>query len=90
LRHELWEKAILKTYDLNGGCADNQKIYENVGKFHPLTEEDLKPTVYSGRPAYVHQVRSHIANLVQSGDLRKARRGEYCLTAKGKNRILRP
>jgi hypothetical protein len=50
LRNEPWEKAILQAYDLNGGCADNQKIYENVGKFIPLTEKDLKPTVYGGRP----------------------------------------
>jgi predicted transcriptional regulator len=41
-------------------------------------------------PAYVHQVRSHITNLFQSGDLKKVQRGEYCLTAKGKNRILHP
>lgn len=82
-----WETAILKTYDLLGGCASNREIYENVGKFITLTTEHLAPTVYSGRPAYVHQVRSHITNLVQSNDLKKVGRSEYCITVAGRNRI---
>jgi hypothetical protein len=82
-----WENAILKAYALGGGCSVNQKIYDNVGKFMHLTKAHLKPTVHAGRPAYVHQVPSHITNLVQSGDLTQVGRGEYCLTAKGKSRI---
>ncbi len=82
-----WETAILRTYKSNGGCAYNQTIYNRIGTFILLTPEHLRPTVHGGRPAYVHQVRSHIANLVQSGDLNQVARGQYCLTAKGSNRI---
>jgi nicotinic acid phosphoribosyltransferase len=81
-----WETAILKAYNHNGGCADNQKIYQDVEKFIRLTEAHRKPTVYGGRRAYEHQVRAHIAKLVQSADLRPVSRGHYCLTAKGKSR----
>jgi len=42
---------------------------------------------YGGRPAYVRQVRSHITNLVQSLDLKKIGRSEYCITAGGRSRI---
>ena len=82
-----WEAAILRTYDLLGGCATNQQIYENVGRFINLTTDHLKPTEYGGRPAYVHQVRSHITNLVQTGQLRQVARGRYCLSAQGKRRV---
>ena len=83
----MWEEAILKTYHLAGGCAANQEIYDNVGKFVSLTTQHFRPTAYGGRPAYVHQVRSHITNLVQNGDLTRMSRERYCLTLKGKNRI---
>jgi len=46
-----WEDAILRTYELHSGCADNQEIYEDVGKFMPLTQEHLRPTVHGGRPS---------------------------------------
>ena len=82
-----WEAAILKTYEFLGGCASNHEIYENVGRFITLTAEHLTPTVHGGRPAYVHQVRSHITNLIQSNDLKKIGRGEYCITVDGRNRI---
>jgi hypothetical protein len=82
-----WETAILKTYEFLGGCASNREIYEKVGKFITLTGEHQRRTVYGSRPAYVHQVRSHITNLVQSGDLTNIGRGEYRITAKGKTRI---
>ena len=83
----VWEEAILKTYDLLGGNASNQEIYENVGRSIPLRDDHLKPTVYGGRPAYVHQIRSHIANLVQSGDLNRVDRGRYRLTGQGQRRV---
>ena len=81
------EEAILKNYDLLGGNASNQEIYENVGRFIPLTADNLKPTVYGGRLAYVHQVRSHIANLVQSGHLYRVVRGRCRLTGQGQRRV---
>jgi hypothetical protein len=78
-----WENAILKAYALN------RTIYDNVGNFIQLTKAHLRPSVHGGRPAYFHQVRSHITNLVQSGDLTQVDKGKYCLTAKGKIRIKR-
>jgi hypothetical protein len=83
----VWETAILKTYEFLGGWASNHEIYENVGKFITLTAEHRRQTVYGGRPAYVHQVRSHITNLVQSLDLKKIGRSEYCITVGGRSRI---
>jgi hypothetical protein len=50
-----WERAILKTHDLLGGCAANKEIYANVGKFIVLTTEHLSPTIHGGRPAFVHR-----------------------------------
>ena len=82
-----WEVAILKCYAEYGGSATNEQIYKKVGDFIALTPQHLRTTVHGGRPAYVHQVRSHIANLVQGGDLKKLRVGEHDLTAKGKSRI---
>ena len=82
-----WEVAILKAYNANGGCADNQVIYNTVGNFIPLSSDHLKPTVHGGRPAYVHQVRSHITNLQQDGCLKNVSRGHYCITAKGRQRL---
>jgi restriction endonuclease Mrr len=83
-----WEVAILKTYDHLDGCAKNRAIYDNVGKFIRLSQEHMRATVYGGRPAYEHQVRSHITNLYQAGHLQQLSRGYYCLTTKGKKRII--
>jgi restriction endonuclease Mrr len=82
-----WEIAILKTYASKSGCAKNREIYEGVRAFITLTPEHQELTVHGGRPAYEHQVRSHIANLRQDGCLKKIERGRYCLTSKGKSRI---
>ena len=82
-----WEIAILKAYALAGGCATNRTIYNTVGKFITLTSEHTAPTVHGGRPAYEHQVRSHISNLYEAGHLRQVSRGHYCLTATGQERI---
>ncbi len=82
-----WEHAILNACASTTGAVSNQEIYDLVKGSISLSEEHLRPSVYGGRPAYVHQVRSHITNLSQSGDLRRVRRGLYELTAHGKGRL---
>lgn len=82
-----WHIAILKSYDHHGGCADYAQIYETIGKFITLTANHMRATVYGGRPAYQHELRSFVSDLCEAGDLRRVGRGKYCLTAKGKKRI---
>ncbi len=85
----VWEIAILKSIDYRGGEADTQQIYTDMesGAFIALNENDLRTTKYGGRPAYQHQVRSHLSNLTQAGDIQKVSRGVYSITAKGMKRI---
>jgi restriction endonuclease Mrr len=85
----VWEEAILKIIHSGGGEADTQHIYSDLeaGAFLRLTEQDLRETVHGGRPAYQHQVRSHLSNLVQAGHLKKVGRGTYSLTPHGLRRV---
>ena len=74
-----WETAILKSFDYHGGYASLCQIYETIKSFIKLTPTQLRDTVYGGRPAYQHEIRSYVSNLRQSGN--------YRLTPKGKARI---
>ena len=82
-----WEEAILKSVDAAGGRACNQEIYDKVGEFINLSLQHLRPTQWGGRPAYEHQVRSHLSNLCEKGDLLRVGRGQYRLTPGGRTRI---
>lgn len=82
-----WETAILKSFDHHGGYASLSQIYETIKSFIKLTPTQLRDTVYGGRPAYQHEIRSYVSNLRQSGDLTPISRGNYRLTPKGKARI---
>jgi hypothetical protein len=83
----VWEIAILKCIEALGGNAALQHIYGALGKFKQLSPTHLKATIHGGRPAYQHQVRSHISNLCASGELVRMSRGNYSLTEKGRKRI---
>ncbi|TET43016.1 MAG: hypothetical protein E3J66_02550 [Dehalococcoidia bacterium] len=83
----VWETAILKSINSLGGEAGLQQIYERLAAYIQLTEEDLTETKWGGRPAYQHQVRSHVTNLRQAGALIRISRGRYSLTEKGLRRI---
>lgn len=83
----IWEVSILKSIASLGGEATLSQIYDRIQSFIEMTENDLKETQWGGRPAYQHQVRSHISNLCQEGSLRRLSRGRYVLTTKGKSRI---
>jgi hypothetical protein len=76
-----------KTYLRAGGCAENDWIYKNIGKFTELTAAYKRATVHGGRSAYVHEVCSYIANLKQYGCLKQVSRGRYCLADADKARI---
>ena len=64
-----------------------ERIYKKIPDFIELNENHRKEQY--GRPAYQHQIRSHIANLCQSGNLINISRGEYSLTEKGKEKLSR-
>lgn len=85
----IWEVAILKTVRSIGGKASLQQIYDILekGNFIRLSNYDLRETQWNGRPAYQHQVRSHISNLVQAGELSRISRGVYTITENGRKRI---
>jgi hypothetical protein len=83
----IWEVAILTCINSLHGEADLQEIYKHIGNFIILEKRHLEETRYGGRPAYQHQVRSHITNLCQAGDLIRISIGRYSLTKKGQKRI---
>lgn len=82
-----WEQAILRSIKSLGGKADLQQIYEIISDFKELTEDHLRITEWGGRPAYEHQIRSHVSNLHEEGYLDRISRGRYSLTEKGQRVI---
>jgi len=85
----VWEIAILKSVESRGGSATTKEIYTilETGKYIQMNESHKRKTIYGGRPAYQHQVRSHLSNLLQAGDLNRISRGTYSLSKQGYNRI---
>lgn len=83
----IWEIAILECMSSIGEVASLPQLYKNISNFKPLTEKDLKETEHGGRPAYQHQMRSHMSNLYQAGDIKRVSRGCYSLTDNGRKRI---
>jgi hypothetical protein len=85
----VWEQAILKIVLSLNGRASLQQVYRILeqGTILQLTNHDIRETRWQGRPAYQHQVRSHISNLTQFGDLVRVGRGAYEITEKGRKRI---
>jgi hypothetical protein len=86
----VWELTILRIVASLAGTAGLQQIYRFLenGTFMTLTKEHLRKTQWQGRPAYQHQVRSHVSNMLQAGDLKKISKGVYTITDKGRQRIL--
>lgn len=83
-----WEIAILKVIQSFNGEAELQQIYNKVPDFIQLTEEHLRRNpMYGNKPNYTHQVRSHISDLCQAGELIRISRGLYILTESGFRRI---
>ena len=82
---ENWEISILKCYKDLGGKAHNKDIYNKIKDYIQLTEEHLK--IQYKRPAYHNQIRSHIRNLIEQGDLVKIEDGLHEITASGLGRL---
>lgn len=82
-----WELAILRAVQRLRGEADLPRLYAELPTLVTLTPEHLRETIWGGRPAYQHQVRSHISNLCEAGDLRRVGRGRYRITERGLKRI---
>ena len=84
-----WDFAILQIINDLGGDGCLQEIYARLEEFYELSVDDLRETVYSGRPAYQHQVRSFVSKLWRKkGYLVRLERGCYSLTETGRKRFL--
>lgn len=84
---ERWEYSIIQCIDSLGGKAHLQEIYKKITHYIDLTTEHLKESFE--RPSYQHQIRSHISNLCQSGELTRISMGCYSLTKNGREKLSR-
>lgn len=82
-----WSEAILRCVSELGGTASDQEIYRRIGDFKRLTRSHLAVTVYGGRPAYFHTVRSYLSLLVRKGDLIWLERGLHKISSSASERI---
>jgi hypothetical protein len=83
-----WQRAILEVVaESPQGQADLQRIYAGLQALLQLSPEHLRPTRYGGRPAYQHQVRSHVTDLCQVRQLEHLSRGFYGITRIGRLRL---
>jgi hypothetical protein len=84
-----WESAILHLLLNMGGKASTAVIYKEIPHFKELDSHHRRESgQYGKRPAYQHQVRGHLSNLCESGDLVRTSRGIYELTEHGRHRAL--
>ena len=81
----IWEIKILKIISANAGTASLNHIYSELPKYIKLTTQHKK--IIFKAPAYHHQTRAHIDDLLDSGDIIRTRRGVYTITPKGRLRI---
>ncbi len=80
-----WEVAILKIISANGGMASLQHVYGELPRHVNLTTKHLEITYKA--PAYHHQTRAHVDDLLDKEELSRAKRGVYAITSKGRSRI---
>ena len=81
--------AILRIIHSRGSEASTTQIYASLerGDFFELQKHHWQETIYGGRPAYQHEVRSYLSNMVQSGEIVRLSRGVYAITEKGEKQI---
>jgi restriction endonuclease Mrr len=81
--------AILKIIYDNGPKVMTSQIYNAIekGDYYRLQDHHLEKTVYGGRPAYQHEVRSYLSNMVKDGLAERLVRGVYGITESGKKAI---
>jgi hypothetical protein len=80
-----WEEAILKIIVANRGTAALQHIYSELPRHVRMTDEHYEITFKA--PAYHHQTRAHIDDLLDKGELSRTGRGVYSITSRGRSRI---
>ncbi len=81
----IWEITILKIIAVNAGTASLNHIYSELPQYINLTTKHKKITYKA--PAYHHQTRAHVDDLLDSGDLIRTSRGVYSITPGGRLRI---
>jgi len=89
---ENMETALLRIINNRGLQVSNSQIYKALedGNYFKLQDQHLRATIYGGRPAYRHEVRSYLANLRKKGLIKRVSRGECEITESGKNNIAAP
>ena len=80
-----WEVAILKIIAANDGTASLKHVYVELPSHVDFTDKhyEIKYKV----PAYHHQTRAHVDDLLDKGELYRNKRGVYSITLKGRSRI---
>jgi hypothetical protein len=84
-----WEYHILEKISDLGGSACLKQIYDVIehDRSFRLSADQRRRTAYGNRPAYQHQVRSHLSNLLPKDEVIRIKRGCYQMTEKGQARI---
>jgi hypothetical protein len=80
-----WEVAILKIIAANDGTASLKHVYGKLPSYVDLTDNHYEITYKA--PAYHHQTRAHVDDLLDKGELYRAKRGVYSITLKGRSRM---
>jgi hypothetical protein len=80
-----WEVAILKMIAANDGTASLRHLYGELPSRVDLTDKHYEITYKV--PAYHHQTRAHIDDLLDKRELYRTKRGLYSITLKGRSRI---
>jgi hypothetical protein len=80
-----WEVAILKIIAANHGTASLKHVYGELPSHVDLTDKHYKITYKV--PAYHHQTRAHVDDLLDREELSRTQRGVYSITLKGRSRI---
>ena len=80
-----WEVVILKIIAANGGTASLKHVYGELPSHVYLTDKHYEITYKA--PAYHHQTRAHVDDLLDKGELSRTKRGVYSITLKGRSRI---
>jgi hypothetical protein len=80
-----WEIVILKIMAANGGTVSLRNVYDELPNYIDLTTKHCEITYRA--PAYHHQTRAHIDDLLDKGELIRTNRGVYSITSKGRLRI---
>jgi hypothetical protein len=80
-----WEVVILQIIAANNGTASLKHVYAELPRHVRLTDKHYEITYKV--PAYHHQTRAHVDDLLDKGELSRVKRGVYSITSRGRSRI---